>query len=224
MLSPMKLIPNHDGVLDEESIAYRIRAELKLFDIDPVTCVDSEMVNERGILESNGAGDVKETYNIFRDSLLRYVGYANEIGESFRYQFPRLVTPSYVVAFGYCFADAATSGYKSYEDANGRGSRTSAIDAAISSMDVMIWQSLASVMIPGATINMIVKASRFSVSRSPFALPAMFSTWAPTAIGLSSIPLIVHPIDAFVDLIMDSSYRQIDFAAMLGDTSRGKGN
>ena len=25
-------------------------------------------------------------YNVFRDSTLRYMGYANEIGESFRYQ------------------------------------------------------------------------------------------------------------------------------------------
>lgn len=25
-------------------------------------------------------------YNVFRDSALRYMGYANEIGESFRYQ------------------------------------------------------------------------------------------------------------------------------------------
>jgi len=25
-------------------------------------------------------------YNIFRDSLMRYMGYANEVGESFRYQ------------------------------------------------------------------------------------------------------------------------------------------
>ena len=26
------------------------------------------------------------TYNVFRDSPLRYMGYANEVGESFRYQ------------------------------------------------------------------------------------------------------------------------------------------
>ncbi len=28
----------------------------------------------------------KTEYNVFRDSPLRYMGYANEIGESFRYQ------------------------------------------------------------------------------------------------------------------------------------------
>ena len=30
--------------------------------------------------------NAKEEYNVFRDSALRYMGYANEIGESFRYQ------------------------------------------------------------------------------------------------------------------------------------------
>lgn len=28
----------------------------------------------------------REDYNIFRDSALRFMGYANEVGESFRYQ------------------------------------------------------------------------------------------------------------------------------------------
>jgi nitric oxide synthase oxygenase domain/subunit len=32
----------------------------------------------------------KKDYNVFRDSLLRYMGYANEIGESFRYQVSKL--------------------------------------------------------------------------------------------------------------------------------------
>ena len=30
--------------------------------------------------------ETSEQYNIFRESPLRYLGYANEVGESFRYQ------------------------------------------------------------------------------------------------------------------------------------------
>ena len=150
-------------------------------------------------------------YNIFRDSLLRYLGYANEVGESFRYQFPKLVTPSYVVAFGYCFADAATSGHAAYDEATRKGSPSAAVDSVVSTVDTLIWQSLASVGIPGATINMIVRASRFAVSRSPMVLPAMVSTWLPTGVGLGSIPLIIHPIDHSVDLLMDSTFRKIDW-------------
>lgn len=33
-------------------------------------------------------------YDIWRDSLLRYAGYANEVGEAFRFVQPRLVIPS----------------------------------------------------------------------------------------------------------------------------------
>jgi hypothetical protein len=55
-----------------------------------------------------------DPYNVFRHSFLRYAGYANEVGESFRYQYPRFVGPSYFIAFGYCCADAATTGYSAY--------------------------------------------------------------------------------------------------------------
>ena len=148
-------------------------------------------------------------YNIFRDSSMRYLGYANEVGESFRYQFPKLVMPSYVMAFGYCFADAATSGYNAYHASLNENSSTAAFDSVLSALDCLIWQSLASVMIPGATINAIVKASRFAVSKSPPSLPVTATTWLPTIMGLGSIPLIIHPIDHFVDVLMDSTYREV---------------
>ena len=43
--------------------------------------------------------------DIWRDTPVRLLGYANEVGESFRYVFPRGVAPSYVLAFGYVLAD-----------------------------------------------------------------------------------------------------------------------
>jgi fission process protein 1 len=159
--------------------------------------------------------DDGDSYDIFRDSALRYLGYANEVGESFRYQFPKLITPSYIVSFGYCFADAATSGHTTYEKASSVGSPTAVRDSVVSTMDTLIWQSLASVAIPGATINAIVKASRFAVSKSPMVLPTLVLTWLPTAVGLGSIPVIIHPIDGAVDLFMDSTYRKIDWSSVV---------
>ena len=47
----------------------------------------------------------EEAVDIWRDTPVRLMGYANEVGESFRYVFPRGVIPSYVVAFGYVLAD-----------------------------------------------------------------------------------------------------------------------
>ena len=178
--------------------------------------------NETGNSSSAAAVDPtaaagSDEYNVFRDSLLRYAGYANEIGESFRYQFPRLVLPSYAVSFGYCLADAASTGYGAYSRRNkgDPGSDDNDDDwrlhaAATGAFDTLLWQSLASVMIPGATINAIVRAARFAVPRlSPaVALPVAVAKWLPTATGLGSIPLIVRPIDHGVDHLLDNTARQ----------------
>jgi len=167
--------------------------------------------------DDSDKSEVQETeYDIFRDSLLRYAGYCNEVGESFRYQFPKFVVPSYIISFSYCLADAATTGWKTYQEypmdnnnlqqqkeGPSRNQQT-----LISTMDVLVWQSLASVMIPGATINMLVKASRFAVARSPIVLGALAKEWLPTVAGLGSVPFIIHPIDHGVDLLLDNTTRR----------------
>ena len=100
--------------------------------------------------KSNDAGTVEgdgDKYNIFRDSLLRYCGYANEVGESFRYQYPRLVVPSYVVAFGYCLADSMSAGYQVMSSEEGGGAaaskdtRSKEKRAAIAMFDTLLWVS-----------------------------------------------------------------------------------
>lgn len=163
-----------------------------------------------------GTAQEETTYNVFRHSALRYLGYANEVGESFRYQYPKLVGPSYILAFGYVFADAMNSGYVAYQKDNRTTERMSPsasvpLTSIVSTVDTLIWQTLASVLIPGATINGIVRVARFAVSRTPAAIPVTISTWGPTAVGLGSIPVIIHPIDHGVDIFMDSTYRRIDF-------------
>ena len=196
-------------------------------------------------LQENDAESGETSYNIFRDGPVRYLGYANEVGESFRYQFPRLVGPSYVVAFGYCLADALVSGREAYStkptpavvDAvsttsslasgsnnnsnNQLNDKITAPDknfvdndamsrAMLSFTDTLVWQSLASVGIPGLVINQIVKASRYAVAKTrPGLLPTIVAKWMPTAAGLGSIPLIIQPIDDFVDYVMDLSFRTI---------------
>ena len=47
----------------------------------------------------------KNDVDIYRDTPVRFLGYANELGESFRPIFPALVAPSYALAFSYVFAD-----------------------------------------------------------------------------------------------------------------------
>ena len=57
----------------------------------------------------------KQEVDIYRDTWVRYCGYANEVGESFRYVLPRMVVPSYGVSFGYVFADARDKYLKTYK-------------------------------------------------------------------------------------------------------------
>lgn len=50
--------------------------------------------------------------DIFRDTLVRYVAYSSEVGESFRYVFPWFVIPSYCYAIGFCVLDVIDKCYK----------------------------------------------------------------------------------------------------------------
>lgn len=72
-------------------------------------------------------------------------------------------------------------------------------------MDTWVWQTLASVVIPGFTINRLVKFSKPLIARA--ALPAVATTWGPTALGLAAIPVIIHPIDSLVHTVMDATLR-----------------
>lgn len=61
-------------------------------------------------------------------------------------------------------------------------------------VDTFVWQSLASVAIPGITINRLCAAS-LALLGSLTRWPLPLRRWATTALGLATIPLIVTPID-----------------------------
>ena len=63
--------------------------------------------------------------------------------------------------------------------------------------DVFLWQMAASVAIPGFTINTLCKLVGKIGAPKPLV----------TAVGLASIPLIIHPIDQMVDTGLDATYR-----------------
>ena len=154
-----------------------------------------------------------QDYNIFRDTPIRYLGYCNEVGESFRYQLPRFVTPSYVISFGYCCADSIQAGWKvwssTHNDSLSDAERQR--ESLRAMVDTVVWQSTASVIVPGFTINCIVKATRWMVRRPAVtaALPTFVFQWLPTAAGLGSIPFIVRPIDDMTDILLDETLRKV---------------
>merc|ERR1712157_230075 len=147
------------------------------------------------------AGEV----DIYRDTPLRYLGYANEVGEAFRaLMHVRWVRATYGVASAYVLADTYDKGVKQSKEP---GADTSKV--AIAAVDTLLWQALASVIIPGFTINRICAASLYTMGRAIPNVSLNSRKWATTAIGLGVIPFIVHPIDSFVHIAMDKTTRQI---------------
>jgi mitochondrial fission process protein 1 len=149
-------------------------------------------------------GNNESEKDIWRETSLRYLGYANEVGEAFGPIFPKYVRPSYAVAFGYVGCDTADKTWKSIK----RGESGTA--TLKTSADALIWQTFASVLIPGKVINLITNSSANMLKSQSFArLPIPIRTWAPTAIGLATIPFIIHPIDHAVDYVMDNTLRKM---------------
>ena len=76
------------------------------------------------------------------------------------------------------------------------------------SVDTLLWQALASVIVPGFTINRVCAATFWALGRSS-RLPLVARKRLTTAAGLAVIPLIVRPIDSLVDLTLDQTFRKV---------------
>jgi fission process protein 1 len=63
-----------------------------------------------------------------------------------------------------------------------------------------LWQGLASIALPGMIINRVVWAA------AKLAHP---KSVLPTVVGLAVIPLIIRPIDAAVDKVMNETTRKL---------------
>ena len=163
-----------------------------------------KLSNLKNCVEMSVKGEKEEKeYDVFRDSPVRYLGYANEIGESFRPIFPRLVIPSYAISFAYVGADTLDKAKKHYD-------RTNRFDiAATQAFDTIVWQTFASVFVPGFTINRVVKACGYGLKHYGRGVPLPLVRWLPTAVGIGIIPFIIHPIDDLVHNVMDNSVRKL---------------
>ncbi|XP_072310162.1 mitochondrial fission process protein 1 [Eucyclogobius newberryi] len=152
-------------------------------------------------------GKSPKAVDIYRDTWVRFLGYANEVGEAFRALAPvSLVWGSYVVATTYVTADAVDKGKKAAKDHGDKPGKTTRVAVAV--VDTFVWQALASVIIPGFTINRVCAASLYLLGKTT-KLPLSVRKWTTTAIGLSTIPFIITPIDRSVDFLLDSSLRKV---------------
>ena len=80
-------------------------------------------------------------------------------------------------------------------------------NSSIAAVDTVIWQGLASVIIPGFTINRICWVTNKVLHR--VAMADKMKKIVVIAMGLGSIPLIIKPIDHSVEVGMDVTLRKL---------------
>jgi len=115
---------------------------------------------------------------------------------------PKVVRPSYVLAFGYVFADTADKAYGAFK------ARASTAEIVRVATDCLLWQTLASVLVPGAIINVAANNTARLVQGMQ-SLPPVARKWTPTIVGLGLIPFIIHPIDTGIDYVFDNTIRRV---------------
>ncbi|XP_071448132.1 mitochondrial fission process protein 1 [Hetaerina americana] len=145
--------------------------------------------------------------DIFRDTPVRLLGYANEIGEAFRPLVKKIwVHASYGVAISYVAADTFDKAGKTYKNPfiSDAVRRSEVLKV---SADTLVWQGLASVIIPGFTINRVCAGTLYLL-RKTTKWPKIVRKWTATGVGIFCIPLIVTPIDHGVHFLMDNSLRK----------------
>jgi fission process protein 1 len=139
-----------------------------------------------------------EHCDILRQAPFRYLGYCNEIGESLRPLVPlKVVIATYIVSGIYVLSDSFLIGMKSYREDL---SPEKKLKFGISFTKCLIWQLLATEIIPGFCVYKIVNFAR----TSKFVLTMKnkkLSRWCPTLIGLGFIPFFPFTIDPIVDYI-----------------------
>lgn len=79
---------------------------------------------------------------------------------------------------------------------------------AITASDAFIWQMLASVLVPGFTINRVCAFSNYLLIKNK-KIKINRREWIVTWIGLCIIPFIIKPIDHSIDKLMDNTFRKV---------------
>lgn len=147
-----------------------------------------------------------KTVDLYRETPIRYLGYANEVGEAFRSIIgSKWVNFSYGVATLYVLADTTDKSIAVYKTS--RTEQNHIKKVIYKTADTLIWQLMASVAIPGLTINRVCALSNFCLLKVQ-KLPNTNRKWLVTGIGLITIPFIIKPIDHYVDVVMDKSIRK----------------
>lgn len=146
--------------------------------------------------------------DLFRDTPVRYLGYANEIRKTFSFIPTRGVWFTYGVACAYIGCDVADKSinvvFNQIPSENLEERRRIRI---LSACDALVWQSLASVVLPGITMNRLRWSTKLLFGKAFKTPPIRSSKYISAILVCLAIPLIIKPIDEAVDLFLDLTLR-----------------
>jgi len=86
----------------------------------------------------------------------------------------------------------------------------------VAGADALIWQTIASVALPGFTINRFVTLAEIGCEAQAQA-GSVVAEYFPTVLGLSLIPLVCKPLDELADFGLDATLRPLLFATIESD-------
>lgn len=139
----------------------------------------------------------------------RALAYASELGESFRpVARTWFVRITYGLSFAYVAADVSLRAKACCE----KDTHNTPKDMAYTIFDGLLFHGIASMALPAITIHKIVHTLTDLTQKLPktsklHKYPKLLA-FLPSILGLSSIPLIVSPIDHGTEYIMDHSIRK----------------
>ena len=130
---------------------------------------------------------------------IRPLAYTSEVGEAFRPLTSSIfVKFLYGVSWSYIFLDTGLKVHKVNNE--------SYTVMSLTFFDTFTWHIFASMVLPAITIHAIVDNAKKLISKRNIQNKQILK-FGPTLIGLSSIPLIIHPLDHFTDYLMDYTFR-----------------
>lgn len=141
--------------------------------------------------------------------IARPLAYTSEVGEAFRpLAHPYAIRAAYGLSIGYVIVDTCihiASVHKQTENQSNQMELT-----IINGTDKAIWHTFASMIFPAITVHTIVKYSALIINKTLHQTPQIMkaSSLLSVAIGLCSIPLIIHPLDHLTDYLMDNTIRR----------------
>ena len=134
-------------------------------------------------------------YNIFAYArfikAFKFLAYSNEVGETIRHTFPKLVVPAYCLSFGYVFSDMYHHCYPMYHD------KGWCDETKMTIRNRAIWHSTASLIFPTLAIGGAIKGSKYLMIKT--GVKVHYIRWALPIIGIGLIPFVIKPIDNFTE-------------------------